>query len=68
MIKARIRAHSGQPQLLLLGLSEMNIQRLKEGQPIYFDAKAFGYDGNICIVYGKTEQDIVEVFDLPKSN
>ena len=43
MIKAHVRPHGGQPQMILLGLSEENIKRLKENQPIFFDATPFGF-------------------------
>lgn len=43
--------------VLLLGLSELNIQKLKEGQPIMIDDKRIS-DDKIFITYGKTEERI----------
>ena len=47
---------------LLLGISEENVKRLKEGKPIAFDFnKVFpGMKGKCIIVYGKTEHDIMK--------
>jgi len=45
--------------VLGLGLSEANIQKLKEGMPILIDDKQF-YDGQIIIMYGRTEEEMAE--------
>lgn len=45
--------------ILILGLSKMNVERLQEGQPVLFDATAFGFPGKqILITYGETETTI----------
>ncbi len=46
--------------LILMGLSEGNIVRLKNGQPIKAAIRSFGVDlpGSIAVVYGHTEQDL----------
>lgn len=62
MIKATGQK-DGRP-LMLLGLSAGNIERLMDGQPILFDAKAQGYDGHILIVYGATEKQIARDLEL----
>jgi len=49
---------TGKP-ILGLGLSELNIQKLKQGMPILIDDKTF-FDGQIIIIYGKTEDDIAK--------
>lgn len=43
---------------MLLGLSGENVTRLASGEPILFDASELGFDGNVAIVYGRTEADI----------
>jgi len=53
MIKAKLSNGT-----LILGLSALNVQKLKEGMPIVFDATELGYAGDICICYGATEEDI----------
>ena len=68
MVKAKIRAHDGIPAILLLGLSDENLRRLRGGAPILFDGKPFGFDGNVCIVYGPTEAEIAAEFNLPTVN
>jgi hypothetical protein len=45
---------------MLLGLSKMNIERLMEGKPIKFEGKDVGHPGDIIIMYGETEEKIVE--------
>lgn len=47
-----------------MGLSELNIRKLKEGMPILVDDPTF-FKGKIVIMYGKTEQAIME--DLKKN-
>lgn len=43
----------------ILGLSERNIEKLKEGQPILKSlAQHGGPDVDLLIMYGKTEADI----------
>lgn len=46
--------------MMLLGLSGENMTRLMAGEPILFDATPFGFDGNVVIVGGRTEQDITD--------
>lgn len=60
MIKARL--DNG---MVILGLSEINIQKLKEGFPIKFDGRPLGFPGDVGIVYGETE--IAILHDLQKS-
>ncbi len=41
------------------GLSDMNLQKLKQGQPIYFFGEEVGVPGtDFTILYGKTEKDL----------
>lgn len=53
MLKARIN------NTLIIGLSEDNTQRLKQGKPIVFSAAEFGLPElnkyNVLIMYGVTE-------------
>ena len=56
MIKAKSKVKDGK-DILVLGLSELNITKLKEGHPIKIDDKRF-FDGVILITYGKTEERI----------
>jgi hypothetical protein len=55
MIKAKLSNNT-----LILGLSAMNIDRLKSGMPIKFDARPFGYAGEIAIIFGETEEHIAK--------
>lgn len=52
---------NGRP-LVGFGLSEKNIERLKEGSPILFDAKELGIDASVTIFYGETEEKMVKDF------
>jgi hypothetical protein len=38
-----------------IGISEGNVQRLKEGKPIHIHADDMGFAGEIVIFYGETE-------------
>jgi hypothetical protein len=46
--------------LALMGLSDRNVELLKEGKPISFNLKEIGFseDINIVIFHGKTEEDM----------
>lgn len=50
--------------MLILGLSKLNVEKLQEGKPIVFDATDFGFPGKtISIVYGETEAAIKDDLD-----
>jgi hypothetical protein len=52
-----IKAKKG--SLILLGLSDTNIERLKKGQPIKFNLQELGLgDYDVLIFYGKDEQSM----------
>lgn len=57
-----LRACVNDPEnpMILVGLSEGNIERLKAGLPILADLRSFGVDlpGRLGIIYGRTEADI----------
>ncbi|HZN77976.1 MAG TPA: hypothetical protein VFC00_40715 [Micromonosporaceae bacterium] len=57
VIKAR--GIVGGRRLLLLGLSGENVTRLMAGEPIRFDGAPYGFDGQVVIVGGRTEEAIV---------
>lgn len=53
-----IKARSG--DLVIFGLSRMNLEKLQEGKPIVFDGKEVGLDGKrVLIIFGETENAIV---------
>lgn len=46
-------------QIIGLGLSDENIKRLKDKQPIYFSLEEFGFEeSSVVIMWGKTEGEI----------
>lgn len=54
-----IKARAG--NVVIFGLSRLNLERLQEGKPIMFDGAEVGLDGNkIVIMYGETEQAIAD--------
>jgi hypothetical protein len=62
MFKAKAKAGDGRT-LVILGLSDENIARLQQGQPIYFDTDQLKIPagetvGHICLLYGKDEATI----------
>ena len=75
MIKAIVDGPDG--PTLILGLSDLNVSRLRAGQPILFDLGSLGYrlepvgpesrpNGHrVIIAHGKTEQAIAREFRLP---
>lgn len=60
MIIAQALAPLGK-KLLLIGLSEENLKRLKAGQPIYTSEKHHLPDLELFIFYGETEQKMMDV-------
>jgi hypothetical protein len=53
-----IKARSG--NLVIFGLSKLNLERLQEGKPVAFDGAEVGLNGvRIMIMYGETEIAIV---------
>lgn len=53
------RAHiNGEPHLIL-GLEGGNIERLKDGQPIYQDLGLVKMEGRVLILFGETKGHIV---------
>jgi hypothetical protein len=62
MIKASARMADGRI-LLVLGVSEGNLTRLRQGQPIAFDAAAMRFApgdalGQLVLFYGKDEAEL----------
>lgn len=44
------------------GLSAGNIEKLMQGMPIKVNGKDIGIDHDVVIFYGRTEQDMVQMF------
>ena len=57
MIKAKGIDKDGFP-IYIFGLSELNVQRLKEGKPVGIDLRELGDRGKVLILYGETEESI----------
>lgn len=62
MIKAKATLKDGRP-LIVLGLSKMNLKKLKEGYPIKFNLNEIDLEGEVLIFCGKTEQHILRDFE-----
>ena len=59
MIKFKAQGSDG--PLLGFGLSEENIQKLKQGQPIAVDLAEMGCSrGRVLIFYGRTEKEMAQ--------
>ena len=65
MIKLAFR-DKGRPGTVgyAFGLSEENIKRLKEGQPIKVDLAQMGGTGSVLIFYGETEDMARDLAEL----
>jgi hypothetical protein len=61
MIKATATSGVGE-KLVILGLSEVNVQNLKDGKPLVVEMWELGYTGKLVIMYGETEDKIAEQF------
>jgi len=47
--------------MIILGLSDINIVRMREGKPIHIHADDMGFAGEIVIFTGKTEDDMAKM-------
>ncbi len=56
MIKAAGRGKKG--NLVILGLSDRNLEKLRAGLPILVDLNELGSTGELMIMWGPTEDDI----------
>lgn len=63
MLKATGSRDNGQ-KFVLLGLSEINLSKLREGQPIHIFGAELGIDHDIIICWGQTEDALAA--DLSK--
>lgn len=60
MIKALLKGE-GQEDILILGLSDENVRRLKKGNPIGFNLSEVGLSPTkVFIIQGETEQSMKE--------
>ena len=59
MIRATITSAAGRP-VILLGLEEGNVTRLREGKPIHIHADELGFAGEILIILGKDAEALRE--------
>lgn len=57
MIRAVGHGPNNEP-LILLGLSDENIRRLRDGQPIHVLLSELGLDVHVAIFYGETEEQM----------
>lgn len=48
-------------EILLLGLSDMNVKKLQQGLPIVIERAEIDLPFDIIIFYGKTEEDMIEI-------
>lgn len=59
MIKA-VYKRPDQPDLVILGLSDENLRRLREDMPILVNGRELGIAVDIAVIAGRTEDSIQE--------
>lgn len=69
MLRASAHDETGR-RTIICGLEPGNIERLRGGKPIYFDASALGVDCNILIFLGDSPEEMArqlgaKVLDAP---
>lgn len=57
MLRASAHDSAGR-RTIICGLEPGNIDRLRDGKPIFFDAAALGVDCNVCIFLGESPEDM----------
>ena len=62
MVKVKLTKVDGN-KLIVFGLSEENVQRLKGGQPILIHGSDLDLPDDYVIAYGKTEESIMQDLD-----
>lgn len=60
MIKARANDNSTGEPVYILGLSDGNLRKLREGLPITVELQQLGSTGRIVIMHGTTELEIIK--------
>lgn len=58
MIKALATSADGKRKILVLGISELNVENLKKGHPIHIHGEEIGIPVDVFICYGKDEDAI----------
>jgi len=61
MIKAVAKSDAGET-MVLLGLSDRNMELLKAGKPIVIEMWELGFTGKLAIVGGGTEDELADMF------
>lgn len=61
MIKATATSENGE-KLVLIGLSDTNLEKLKEGSPILVEMWELGFTGKLVIMGGGTEDELAKMF------
>lgn len=46
-------------KLLILGLEEENVRRLRAGKPVFVEGAPLGVQADVILLYGKTSRDII---------
>lgn len=59
MLKARYTRDNGQP-VVVLGLSDMNLKKLRQGLPILFDNRELHLSGRTLMIYGRTQKRLLK--------
>lgn len=60
MIKARAEGRNGR-EVVLLGLSRVNCERLLAGRPLWVDGRELGIDNDVVIYGGEDEAELAAV-------
>ncbi len=68
MLLAKLKSEVNKKEVIFIGLSELNLERLKKGKSIIIKGKDLQIDQDILIAYGKKEKDIQNEFDFPLIN
>ena len=59
MLKAKLTDKEGKP-VFLVGLSDRNLEKLKQDQPIMFDLETIQGEGTLFIFSAPTEADMIQ--------
>lgn len=66
LIKANGTNKDGRP-VIVVGLSEENIGQLLSRQPVVIEGRELGTSYDLTLLYGKTDEELIELFQLKKA-
>lgn len=60
MIRASIKGENGKPDIMIIGLTSANLDRMKDDKPVFLRAESVNLTGpSVCIFYGDSPAEVL---------